>query len=63
MICLIRNLTPISVGDILPHPTNVSEGADLSRLKFYRNKIAHFEDGKLTDTELNNFWTEISWVN
>jgi hypothetical protein len=41
MIVLIRNLTPIAISDVIPHSTDVSEGADLSRIKYYRNQVAH----------------------
>lgn len=63
MICLIRNLTQISVADVLPSPKDTSEGADLSRLKYYRNKIAHCDGGVLTDSQLNDYWNDISQVN
>lgn len=63
MICLLRNLIPIEVGDILPHPSDISTGADLSRLKYYRNKIAHSDAGVLTDKQLDDFWTDIAQVN
>ncbi|CAG2234201.1 unnamed protein product [Mytilus edulis] len=60
LICLIRHLTPIPVSDSLPIPTDISEGADLSRLKYYRNKITHCDDGVLSDNQLNDYWTDIS---
>lgn len=63
MICLIRHLTPIPISDGLPFPTDISEGADLSRLKYYRNQVAHCDDGVLSDNQLNDYWTDISQVN
>ncbi|XP_076107867.1 uncharacterized protein LOC143076107 isoform X2 [Mytilus galloprovincialis] len=60
MICLIRNLTEISVGDLLPLPLDVSVGADLSRMKHYRNLVAHCDDGTLSNEEFQDIWTEIS---
>ncbi|XP_063411129.1 uncharacterized protein LOC134694064 [Mytilus trossulus] len=59
MICLLRNLASIDVGDKLPHPSVISEAAELSRLKYYRNKFAHHDGCILTfkDFELN--WNEI----
>ncbi|VDI52901.1 Hypothetical predicted protein, partial [Mytilus galloprovincialis] len=60
MICLIRHLTQIQVSDSLPIPTDISEGADLSRLKYYRNQVAHCDNGVLTDHQFNDYWTEIS---
>ncbi|CAG2206979.1 ANK [Mytilus edulis] len=60
MISLIRHLTPIPVGDILPLTTDISEGADLSRLKYYRNKISHSDTGTLSETDFHQWWTDIS---
>lgn len=62
MISLIRHLTPIPVGDILPLTTDISEGADLSRLKYYRNKISHSGTGILSETDFHQWWTDISEV-
>ncbi|XP_052090920.1 serine/threonine-protein phosphatase 6 regulatory ankyrin repeat subunit C-like isoform X2 [Mytilus californianus] len=59
MICLIRNLTPIQISDILPISTNISVGADLSRIKFYRNKIAHSEDGFISSIDFQDYWNDI----
>jgi hypothetical protein len=40
MICLLRNLIPIDIMDNrLPSATDTSLRADLSRIKYYRNKI------------------------
>ncbi|CAC5381977.1 ANK [Mytilus coruscus] len=60
MICLIRNLTEISVGDLLPLPSVANDGADLSRMKHYRNMVAHCKDGTLSNLEFQKMWTEIS---
>ncbi|VDI02299.1 Hypothetical predicted protein [Mytilus galloprovincialis] len=60
MISLIRHLTPIPVGDILPLTTDISEGADLSRLKYYRNQISHSDTGTLSETDFHQWWTDIS---
>ncbi|CAG2230345.1 unnamed protein product [Mytilus edulis] len=60
MICLIRNLTEISVGDVLPVASDTSEGADLYRLKHYRNMIVHHWDGTLSDKKFEECWTDIS---
>lgn len=62
MICLIRHLTPIQIGDIVPHSTDVSAGADLSRLKYYRNKFAHHDGCKLTERDFEIYWSEIFQV-
>ncbi|CAG2256509.1 unnamed protein product [Mytilus edulis] len=48
MICLLRNLTsiipPTSGFDRLPPPAEKGDGADLARIKYYRNMFAHPED-------------------
>ncbi|XP_076087735.1 uncharacterized protein LOC143058157 [Mytilus galloprovincialis] len=59
MICLIRHLTPIQIGDIVPQSTDVSSGADLSRLKYYRNKFAHDDGCRLTERDFEIYWSEI----
>lgn len=62
MICLIRNLTEITVGDVLPVASDTSEGADLYRLKYYRNMIVHRWDGTLSDKKFEECWSDISQV-
>lgn len=62
MICLIHNLTYISVEDILPFSGDKTVGADLARLKYYRNKITHSDDGKLSYTTFLFWRDEISQV-
>lgn len=62
MVCLIRNLTPIQVSDKLPISTNLTVGADLSRIKFYRNKIAHSEDGFISSIDFQEYWNDIKMV-
>ncbi|XP_071149674.1 uncharacterized protein [Mytilus edulis] len=63
MICLIRHLIPVDVGDFFPvDPKNISLGADLSRLKYYRNQVAHSEAGVLTDKTFENYWNDITQV-
>ncbi|CAC5422317.1 unnamed protein product [Mytilus coruscus] len=59
MICLIRHLTPIQIGDILPLQSDVSNGADLSRLKYYRNKFAHHDAWTLTNKDFETYWNDI----
>jgi hypothetical protein len=62
MIVLIRNLTSIAISDIIPHSTDVSEGADLSRIKYYRNQVAHNISGTLTDRQYQEWWSDITQV-
>ncbi|VDH90318.1 Hypothetical predicted protein [Mytilus galloprovincialis] len=60
MICLIRNLTKIRIEDELPFSGNDVVGADLTTIKFYRNKIMHSNDGLLKDVLFNKWWDETS---
>ena len=62
MIVLIRKLTPIRISDVVPHSSDVTEGADLSRLKYYRNQVAHNDSGTLTDTQFQKWWNDITQV-
>ncbi|XP_071154184.1 serine/threonine-protein phosphatase 6 regulatory ankyrin repeat subunit B-like [Mytilus edulis] len=59
MICLIRNLTPIQISDKPPISANLTVGADLSRIKCYRNKIAHSEDGFISSIDFQDYWNDI----
>ncbi|XP_063426878.1 uncharacterized protein LOC134710450 [Mytilus trossulus] len=60
MVCLIRNLTQITVGEKLPLQTDTSDGADLSRVKYYRNKLVHSEKVAVSDKPFQEYWTDIS---
>jgi hypothetical protein len=62
MLVLIRNLTPIPISDVIPYSSDVSEGADLSRIKYYRNQLAHNDSGTLTDTQYQEWWNDITQV-
>ncbi|CAG2230421.1 unnamed protein product [Mytilus edulis] len=60
MMLLIRNLTEITISSILPLPFQMGLGDDLSRIHFYRNKIAHVDDATLSDTEFTKYWEDIT---
>ncbi|CAC5416514.1 unnamed protein product [Mytilus coruscus] len=60
MICLIRNLTNITVVDTCPHLNDTSAGADLSRIKYYRNRITHSDSGTITDADFITYWQDIT---
>lgn len=62
MICLIRNLTSVQISDTLPLPVDTTLGADLSRIKYYRNQIAHCDDGILDDLPFHTYWDDICQV-
>lgn len=53
---------PVTGWDDLPHSGDKSIGADLARFKWYRNKLAHHEDGKLSHTEYNQYWGDLEGV-
>ncbi|CAC5401168.1 unnamed protein product [Mytilus coruscus] len=59
MICLLRNIAKIRIQDVLPTPSDTSECADLSRIKFYRNYIAHTSDGKVNDSVYSEMWHNV----
>ncbi|CAC5389374.1 unnamed protein product [Mytilus coruscus] len=59
MICLIKNFTNIQVDDVIPNNSDQSEGADFTRLKYYRNKVMH-SVGTMIDATFNEWWDEIS---
>ncbi|VDI27551.1 Hypothetical predicted protein, partial [Mytilus galloprovincialis] len=60
MICLLRNLRKITIKDQLPQPSDFSEGAAVSRIKFYRNKIAHSDCGMMSEVEFGTTFQEVS---
>lgn len=62
MICLIRNLTPIQVSDVLPFEMNTTTGADLSRVKYYRNMFCHNKNQALSDENFEEYWTDLAEV-
>ncbi|XP_062583816.1 uncharacterized protein LOC134245553, partial [Saccostrea cucullata] len=64
LICLLRNMSPCTPApaggfDILPTPLDISIGADLARIKFYRNKMAHSSDARMNANEFNTSWTDV----
>ncbi|XP_076100339.1 uncharacterized protein LOC143069539 [Mytilus galloprovincialis] len=64
MLTLLRNLatlTPPRGGfDRLPPVIEISTEADLARIKYYRNYLAHLSDGKIDTTFFNTAWTDIT---
>ncbi|VDI79941.1 Hypothetical predicted protein [Mytilus galloprovincialis] len=60
MACLLRNLTSLSIKDIMPSKTDTSPGADVSRIKHFRNLISHSEDGKISQQDFNETWDNLS---
>lgn len=66
MICLIRNLTsiipPINGFDKLPLPNETTPGADLARIKWYRNKLAHHDSNTFKTVDFNAAWINLTDV-
>ncbi|XP_076113442.1 E3 ubiquitin-protein ligase DZIP3-like [Mytilus galloprovincialis] len=66
MILLLRhltNLTPPRFGyESLPTSSETSPAADLARIKYYRNFLAHLDDGKIDSTEFATAWDTITGV-
>ncbi|VDI12162.1 Hypothetical predicted protein, partial [Mytilus galloprovincialis] len=60
MVCLLRNLSTITIQDQLPQPADMSEGAAVSRIKFYRNQIAHSDSGAMSDADFNTTFPAVS---
>ncbi|XP_062615008.1 uncharacterized protein LOC134276729 isoform X3 [Saccostrea cucullata] len=64
LICLLRNMSPCTLAppggfDCLPNQQDVSVGADLARIKFYRNTVAHSADARMATNEFNSSWTDV----
>ncbi|CAG2212089.1 unnamed protein product [Mytilus edulis] len=64
MITLLRNLTNIDPPrggfDCLPDAIEITPAADLARIKYYRNYLAHFDEGTIEYTDFNCAWGNIS---
>lgn len=63
MICLTRNFIsvkrPVNGFDQLPLPIETYMEADLARIKFYRNEVAHADSDKLANTEFKSKWQDL----
>ncbi|CAG2248840.1 unnamed protein product [Mytilus edulis] len=56
MICLLRNLKKMKIQDSLPRETDVCTEADISRIKYHRNWIAHNTDGQIDNNDFPAIW-------
>ncbi|XP_052084012.1 uncharacterized protein LOC127721316 [Mytilus californianus] len=65
MVCLLRNLPPIVPQPLygfeaLPQSSDLSPGAHIARIKYYKNFIvSHSKDGKLSDNDFNTIWNDL----
>ena len=67
MVCLIRNafnVTPPKTGwNVLPNPTDVTEEADITRIKYYRNNyLAHLQTAEISNSDFNKASTDVRKV-
>lgn len=66
MVTLLRNLTklppPTSGYDDLPLSTDTIPTADLARIKYYRNELAHINDAKIKSAFFTTAWEDITGV-
>lgn len=62
MVCLLRNMTNITIQDQLPQSSDMTDGAAISRIKFYRNQIAHSDSGVMSEAEFSTTFEEVSKV-
>ncbi|XP_052072896.1 ankyrin-3-like [Mytilus californianus] len=64
MICLIRNLTsvaqPINGFNSLPPSVETTPEADLARIKWYRNILAHHDNNIMATVGFNTAWSNIT---
>lgn len=60
MVCLLRNISSVNIQDCIPAKTDTNTGADISRIKYYRNQIAHSDDGQISSKEFNEIWDILS---
>ncbi|CAC5400073.1 DZIP3 [Mytilus coruscus] len=64
IVCLLRNIPPVLAGpatgfDILPPPHDKSDGANIARLKYYKNfLVSHSKDGTLPNADFVRIWSE-----
>lgn len=62
LVCLLRNLSNIKIKDDLPYIYSDIDGAALTTIKHYRNRLMHSDAGILADLEFNEWWDKTSQV-
>lgn len=65
MMILMKNLIEAydNIPDVLPFETDITEVADLSRVKHIRNKIVQNSDRSISDEDFEEDWSNLSQVN
>ncbi|CAG2251751.1 unnamed protein product [Mytilus edulis] len=65
IVCLLRNIPPLVTEpptgfDNLPPPHDKSDGANIARLKYYKNFfVSHSKDGTLPNADFVRIWSEL----
>ncbi|CAC5399265.1 unnamed protein product [Mytilus coruscus] len=65
MVCLLRNLPPTFLPpntgfDALPSSSDLSDGAHIARIKYYKNiLVSHSKDGQLADSDFKIIWSDL----
>ncbi|VDI43635.1 Hypothetical predicted protein, partial [Mytilus galloprovincialis] len=65
MVCLLRNISPLVTEpptgfDNLPPSHDKSDGANIARLKYYKNfLVSHSKDGTLPNGDFVRIWSEL----
>ena len=66
MICILRNFNlvqaPSSGWDILPQSSDNSLGANLARIKYYRNYVSHSSDFETDVNTFRDYWATLKRV-
>lgn len=66
MLCLLRHVMdvvePRTGWDNKPPEYDTGVGADLTRIRHFRNMIAHSESREIDDTDFSSVWKELSNV-
>ncbi|XP_076116131.1 uncharacterized protein LOC143083733 [Mytilus galloprovincialis] len=66
LVCLLRNIPlpgiypPTSGWDNLPNPHDISPGAHLARIKYYRNELAHATENNLNILDFQDRWATVT---
>ena len=63
MVCILRNFklvpAPTSGWDILPQSSENSIGANLARIKYYRNYVSHSSNSETDDKTFQDIWATL----
>lgn len=66
MITLLRNLANVSPCpgdfDMLPPQNETTHTSDLARIKYYRNILAHLDEGKIDHDMFVKAWNDMTGV-